>query len=63
MADEWRLRELFRDIRDRDLRRRGYTIGEGRLVVERMLSSSWQMLAVLCTPALASDFEQRAGGR
>jgi tRNA G18 (ribose-2'-O)-methylase SpoU len=53
----------YRALRERDLRREGLFIGEGRLVVERMLASDWELLSVLCTPAQAAHFRQLAAGR
>jgi tRNA G18 (ribose-2'-O)-methylase SpoU len=55
--------ELYRDLRDRDLRREGLLIAEGRWLVERLLSSGWEVLSVLCAPRFAAHFLELAAGR
>jgi TrmH family RNA methyltransferase len=54
---------IFSDLKERELRKEGILIGEGRLVAERMLSSGLKMIAVLCTEELAGRFLDLAGGR
>lgn len=55
---------LLAALPDRDLRREGLVVAEGRLVTERLLSSpDFVPLIVACVPALAPAFEIRAGGR
>lgn len=65
MSDGGQAAELrpYRDLRERDLRLEGLFIGEGRLVVERLLASGWPVLSVLCTPAQAAHFRLLAAGR
>jgi tRNA G18 (ribose-2'-O)-methylase SpoU len=55
--------DLFRDLRDRDLRREGLLIAEGRWLVERLLASGWEVLSVLCAPRFAGHFRELAAGR
>jgi tRNA G18 (ribose-2'-O)-methylase SpoU len=48
--------EPFREMKDRDLRRRdGRFIAEGELVVRRLLASRYACDAVLCSPRLADE--------
>lgn len=55
--------ELYRDLRDRDLRREGLLIAEGRWLVERLLASGWEVLSVVCAPRFAAHFLALAAGR
>ena len=55
--------ELYRDLRDRDLRREGLLVAEGRWLVERLLASGWEVLSVLCAPRFAGHFQELASGR
>jgi tRNA G18 (ribose-2'-O)-methylase SpoU len=55
--------ELYRDLRDRDLRREGLLVAEGRWLVERLLASGWEALSVLCAPRFAEHFLALADGR
>ncbi len=55
--------ELYRDLRDRDLRREGLLVAEGRWLVERLLASGWEVLSVLCAPRFAGHFRELAAGR
>jgi tRNA G18 (ribose-2'-O)-methylase SpoU len=52
----------YRDIRERDLKREGIFIGEGRFIVERMLASGWTVLSLLCTEDLAAEMSALAEG-
>ena len=54
---------LYRDLRDRDLRREGLLIAEGRWLVERLLASGWEVLSVLCAPRFAEHFRRLAAER
>lgn len=54
---------LYRCLRDRDLRREGLLVAEGRWLVERLLASSWPVLSVACAPRFAEHFRRLAGGR
>lgn len=54
---------LFRDLKERDFRREGLFVAEGRWLVERLLVSGWEVLAVLCAPRFAEHFGRLAGGR
>ncbi len=55
--------DLYRELRDRDLRREGLLVAEGRWLVERLLDSGWEVLSVLCAPRLAGHFRALASGR
>jgi TrmH family RNA methyltransferase len=56
--------EYFYDLKDADLRKRGICIGEGKLVVERMIdATSFEVVSVLCTPNLREHFTGRSLGR
>ncbi len=54
---------LYRDLRDRDLRREGLLIAEGRWLVERLLASGWEVLSVLCAPRFTEHFRRLAAER
>jgi len=54
---------IFSNLRERDLRREGVFITEGRLVTERALGSSWPMEGVVCMPQWAERATTLAGGR
>jgi tRNA G18 (ribose-2'-O)-methylase SpoU len=53
MADDF---GPYLNLRERDLRREGLFIGEGRMVVERLLSSGWPLESVLVEEKLAAHF-------
>ncbi|HCM26418.1 MAG: hypothetical protein A2Z99_16070 [Treponema sp. GWB1_62_6] len=53
---------VFADLPDRDLRREGVLIGEGRLVVSRV-ASRCVLLGVLAEPSAAAEAEALAAGR
>ncbi|TAL32332.1 MAG: RNA methyltransferase [Spirochaetes bacterium] len=53
---------LFAGLKDRDLRREGIVIAEGRLLVDRMLASGWEVLCVLAGARMADEYAARAGG-
>jgi len=55
--------DAYRDLRDRDLRREGLLVAEGRWLVERLLASGWEVLSVLCAPRFAGHFRALASGR
>ncbi len=55
--------ELYRGLRDRDLRREGLLVAEGRWLVERLLASGWPVLSVACAPRFAEHFRRLAGER
>lgn len=48
---------ILAHLADRDLRREGLFVTEGRLVTERALRSAWPMERVVCTPAWQERFE------
>jgi tRNA G18 (ribose-2'-O)-methylase SpoU len=54
---------LYRGLRDRDLRREGLLVAEGRWLVERLLASGWPVLSVACAPRFAEHFRRLAGER
>jgi len=54
---------LYRNLRDRDLRREGLLVAEGRWLVERLLASGWPVLSVACGPRFAEHFRRLAGER
>jgi tRNA G18 (ribose-2'-O)-methylase SpoU len=54
---------LYRDLRDRDLRREGLLVAEGRWLVERLLASGWPVLSVACCPRFAEHFRRLAADR
>ncbi len=53
---------LFSSLRDRDLRREGILIGEGRLVAERV-AARCRLLAFLSERSAAAEAERLAAGR
>ena len=55
--------DTYRNLRDRDLRREGLLVAEGRWLVERLLSSGWEVLSVLCAPRFAEHFRELAASR
>jgi tRNA G18 (ribose-2'-O)-methylase SpoU len=55
--------DAYRDLRDRDLRREGLLVAEGRWLAERLLASGWEVLSVLCAPRFAAHFRELAAGR
>jgi tRNA G18 (ribose-2'-O)-methylase SpoU len=55
--------EYFFNLKERDLRREGVVIGEGRFLAERMLSSGWEMLGLLCSERFAARYAGLAHGR
>ncbi len=55
--------DLFRSLRDRDLRREGMGIAEGRLLAQRIIASDLPILALLCSPRMAREFEASSRGR
>lgn len=54
---------LYSNIRDRDLRREGILIAEGRYLASRLLSSGLEILSVLCAGRMAAEFNELARGR
>jgi tRNA G18 (ribose-2'-O)-methylase SpoU len=58
-----RLLRPFQHLKERDLRREGIFVAEGRLLVERLLASGWEVLSVLSTPRFAAHFRRLASGR
>lgn len=56
--EEWKMEDLkvYRDLKDRDLKKEGIFIGEGRYVVERMVCAGCDILSVLCLPDYAGHF-------
>ncbi len=54
---------MYRDLRDRDLRREGLLVAEGRWLVERLLASGWEVLSVVCAPRFAEHFREQASSR
>ncbi len=55
--------KIYADLRDRDLRREGRFIAEGRFLVERLLSSPWEVESVLCSERMAEEINLLAEGR
>ena len=54
-------RSWFVNVKDKDLRREGIIIAEGRLVAERT-AAHCPGLGILCVPAAAQDAEKISGG-
>lgn len=54
---------LYSNIRDRDLKREGILIAEGRHLASRLLSSGLEILSVLCAGRMAAEFNELARGR
>ncbi len=52
--------DFFSNLKDRDLRREGIVIAEGKFLTERMISSGWEILGVLCSERMASHFRAMA---
>ncbi len=55
--------EIFFRLKERDLRREGIVIAEGKFLAERMISSGWEILGVLCSERMASHFGALAPDR
>ena len=53
--------DIFTGLKDRDLRREGILIGEGRLVAERV-AASCTLVAILAEPSAAKEAETLAAG-
>ncbi len=53
----------FANLRDRDLRREGRFVTEGRLLTERALRSTWPLDHVVCVPRWADHFGGLTQGR
>jgi tRNA G18 (ribose-2'-O)-methylase SpoU len=54
--------EPYRTLKDRDLAADGLFIGEGKLVVERMIAARRRLRSLLVTPRFADHFEKLLGG-
>lgn len=54
---------IFSNLRERDLRREGLFVTEGRLVTERALRSHWPVEGVVCVPQWAATATVWARGR
>ena len=54
---------LYSNVRDRDLRREGILIAEGRHLVGRLMASGLEVLSILCGERMADEFRDRARGR
>lgn len=54
---------LYSDIRDRDLKREGILVAEGRHLAVRLLASGLDVLSILCSERMADEFRALAGGR
>lgn len=52
----------YQNIRERDLKREGIFIGEGRYIVERMLKSGWKIKSILCADDLADGIAPLSEG-
>lgn len=50
------------NLRDRDLKREGCFVGEGRFTVERMLESGWDIEWIVCSEGLYPEFEEKGKG-
>jgi tRNA G18 (ribose-2'-O)-methylase SpoU len=53
---------LFAGLKERELRKEGLLVAEGRFLVERVLSSGLPVLGVLCAPRFAAELEVLARG-
>jgi len=54
---------VYQNLRERDLRREGRFIAEGRFLVERLLSSDWEVESILSSERMAEEMNQLAAGR
>lgn len=54
---------IFAKLRDRDLRDEGIFVAEGRFLVERLMVSGLDAIAVLCSGRMAEEFTRLADGR
>jgi tRNA G18 (ribose-2'-O)-methylase SpoU len=65
MMDGWNdgWLEVYRNLKEKDLKRDGIFIGEGRYVVERMLKAGCDILSILCLPEYAGYFTGLSGNR
>lgn len=54
---------IFSDLRDRDLKREGILIAEGRHLASRLLASGLEVLSVLCSERMAEEFRGLVQGR
>ncbi|MBN2534112.1 MAG: RNA methyltransferase [Spirochaetales bacterium] len=55
--------EVYGNLTDRDLKKEGIFIGEGRYVVERMIQAGCDILSILCLPEYTGYFTGLAKGR
>jgi len=51
------------NLKDRGLKKEGLFVGEGRFTVERMLSSGWNIKALLCTSRWEQQFAEQTRGK
>ena len=51
--------KIYKDIKDRELKREGVFIGEGAFIVERMLASGWDVLSLLCLESKGEFWRQK----
>lgn len=56
-------KKIYADLKDKELKRQGFFIGESQFVVERMISSDWELESVVCTPAQADYFKALINNR
>jgi tRNA G18 (ribose-2'-O)-methylase SpoU len=54
--------DLYRDLCDRNLRREGLLVAEGRWLVERLLASGWPIVSVVCAPRFEEYFQHLVAG-
>lgn len=54
---------LYSNVRDRDLKREGVLIAEGRHLVGRLMDSGLEVLSILCSERMSDEFRDRARGR
>lgn len=56
-------RDIYTGLKDKELKRKGFFIGESKFVVERMILSGWDLESVVCTPAQFAFFEGLVNGK
>lgn len=54
-------KHIYTGLKDKELKKQGFFIGESPFVVERMIQSGWELESILCTPARGEYYKTLAG--
>lgn len=55
--------EIYKNIKDKCLKREGIFIGEGHFIVKRMIETGQEILSILCVPENYEEYKTLADGR